>query len=124
MNKIKSGAFLNQKGALYMWELAEQSHPDINEIENSFDFELKQMLKKKDLHSLITSLVELDHALEKIETLQLTDEIPSLRNFHKCLSPLLLRALKDSMDAHETAESSLNSIKEAIRICLEDELYR
>ena len=113
-----------EKEELSLLDILEKENWDTGEIEGALHNDLRNALNQTDLPSLINTLIDIEHSLEKVQEKFPGRESIDLSNLYNCLSPLLLRAVKDSLDAGESAESTLNSIKEAIRICLEEELYR
>lgn len=124
VNKVNKNVAKELNNQLLLSDMVERDSFTPQDIENAYNEELKCLLKLEDLHSILNSLLELETNLEKLDDGRALHIEKRFYDFHNCLSPLLLRALKDSLDADESAERSLQSIKEAIRICVEEELYR
>lgn len=95
------------------------------ELRKTFARELKVVLQKENLFDLISSFFELEadlyHVLELIEF-----EVKeySFDEFYKNLSPVLMRSLLENAQSPENAPLILKSIKESLRIALEEELYQ
>jgi len=99
-------------------------HSD-EELKEVFVNDLKTVLHKDNVFDLIESFFQLEHNLSL--TLDIFDfEAPKLNfeEFYKNLSPVLMRAVLENSSQAQNAEMILNSIKESIRIALEEELYQ
>lgn len=95
------------------------------ELKKTFARELKVVLQKENLFDLINSFFELEadlyHVLDLIEF-----EVKEYNfdEFYKNLSPVLMRSLLENAQSPDNAPLILKSIKESLRIALEEELYQ
>lgn len=95
------------------------------ELKKTFARELKVVLQKENLFDLINSFFELEadlyHVLDLIEF-----EVREYNfdEFYKNLSPVLMRSLLENAQSPDNAPLILKSIKESLRIALEEELYQ
>ncbi|MDO9184323.1 MAG: hypothetical protein Q7U04_18050 [Bacteriovorax sp.] len=93
------------------------------ELKKTFARELKLILKKENLFDLINSFFalenDLNHVLDQVE---FEVSILNFDEFYKNLSPVLMRSLLENSENSENAELVLQSIKESLRIALEEEL--
>ena len=85
--------------------------------------DLRDLLHTEGLEEMITGLMTVEQQLSQLHSMLASKTelmLPSMMNFYKNLSPLLLRA------AYETGLDDLASVKhgwiEAIRVALEDEI--
>ena len=96
-----------------------------NELKNVFSRELKVVLQKENIFDLINSFFDLEanlfHVLDLIE-FEFNDF--SFDEFYKNLSPLIMRSLLENIKDQDNAPQILKSIKESLRIALEEELYQ
>jgi hypothetical protein len=95
------------------------------ELKKIFAHELKGVLQKENLFDLINGFFELEADLH--HTLDLIDfEVNNYNfdDFYKNLSPVLMRSILENSQAPESAPLILKSIKESLRIALEEELYQ
>lgn len=95
------------------------------ELKKVFARELKLILKKDDLFDLINGFFELENDLNHV--LDLVEfEVKALNfdEFYKNLSPVLMRALLENSTQPDNAALILKSIKESLRIALEEELHQ
>lgn len=95
------------------------------ELKRTFARELKIVLQKENLFDLINSFFELEsdlhHVLDQVE---FEVSILNFDEFYKNLSPVLMRSLLENSQAPDNAALLLQSIKESLRIALEEELYQ
>ncbi|MBC7714410.1 MAG: hypothetical protein H7177_13780 [Rhizobacter sp.] len=95
------------------------------ELKRIFVKDLKVVLQKEDIFDLIQSFFDLEtdlsNAVERIDT---EINLVNFDEFYKNLSPVLMRALLENESAPENAGAILKSIKEALRIALEEELVQ
>lgn len=95
------------------------------ELKKTFARELKVVLQKENIFDLINSFFELEadlyHVLDLIEF-----EVKEYNfdEFYKNLSPVLMRSLLENAQSPDNAPLILKSIKESLRIALEEELYQ
>lgn len=95
------------------------------ELTKIFSRELKIVLQKENLFDLINGFFELEtdihHVLDLIEF-----EVKEFNfdEFYKNLSPVLMRSLLENTQTPDNAPLILKSIKESLRIALEEELYQ
>lgn len=94
------------------------------ELQKIFGRDLKTVLQKENLFNLITAFFELESDLQQV--LDLVDfEIDfNFDEFYKNLSPVLMRSLLENAESSNNAALILKSIKESLRIALEEELYQ
>lgn len=94
------------------------------ELKKTFVRELRTVLLKEDLFELIGSFFELEtdlhHAIASVDF----EVNLNFDEFYKNLSPVLMRALLENSNNADNAELILKSIKESLRIALEEELYQ
>jgi hypothetical protein len=94
------------------------------ELKRAFSRELKNVLQKEDLFDLINSFFELEsdlhHAIGNVDF----EVNINFDEFYKNLSPVLMRALLENSNNPSDAELLIKSIKESLRIALEEELYQ
>ena len=95
------------------------------ELKRIFVKDLKVVLQKEDIFDLIQSFFDLEtdlsHAVERIDT---EISLVNFDEFYKNLSPVFMRALLENAAAPDNAGAILKSIKEALRIALEEELVQ
>jgi CRISPR/Cas system endoribonuclease Cas6 (RAMP superfamily) len=95
-----------------------------DEFKATFVRDLKSLLNKENLFDLIQGFFDLESlvslALEKIET----EEFFSFDDFYKTLSPVLMRAILEQAQQSDHSEVILSSIKESIRIAIEEQIYQ
>ncbi|MBC7430190.1 MAG: hypothetical protein H7336_16370 [Bacteriovorax sp.] len=95
------------------------------ELKRIFVKDLKVVLQKEDIFDLIQSFFDLEtdlsNAVERIDT---EINLVNFDEFYKNLSPVLMRALLENAAAPDSAGAILKSIKEALRIALEEELVQ
>ncbi|MFA6236601.1 MAG: hypothetical protein WC635_04665 [Bacteriovorax sp.] len=95
------------------------------ELQKIFARELKSVLQKEDLFDLIHAFFELETDLH--QSLDLLEfDVPNFNfdEFYKNLSPVLMRSLLENAQTQENAPQLLKSIKESLRIAIEEELYQ
>lgn len=100
---------------------------NVTELKRIFIKDLKVVLQKEDLFDLIQSFFDLETDLNNASDLVDSDANVSLVNFdefYKNLSPVLMRALLENASTPDNAQLILKSIKEALRIALEEELVQ
>ena len=94
------------------------------ELKKTFIRELKVVLQKEDLFDLISSFFELENELsDTLDHLDFEVDPLSFEDFYKNLSPLLMRSLLENVRNSNNAQIILKSLKESLRIALEEELY-
>jgi dsDNA-specific endonuclease/ATPase MutS2 len=95
------------------------------ELKRTFARDLKVVLQKENLFDLINGFFELEsdlnHVLDQVE---FEVSILNFDEFYKNLSPVLMRSLLENSQAPDNASLILQSIKESLRIALEEELYQ
>ena len=94
------------------------------ELKRTFINELKKLLKKENLFDLIESFFELESDLHSAEEKLMLDEIVSFDEFYKNLSPVIMRSLLEQAKSSQNSEIILASIKESIRIAIEEQIYQ
>lgn len=96
-----------------------------DELKIAFIRDLKRLLLKENLYDLIQSFFDLEVTLNlALEKLIIEDDaILNFEEFYKTLSPVLLRAILDNAKTDELNENLLDTIKESIRIAIEEEIY-
>jgi hypothetical protein len=94
------------------------------ELKKTFARELKSILHKENLFELISSFFELEtnlhHSIDIVEF----EVNMNLDEFYKNLSPVFMRSLLENVNHSDNAKMLLKSIKESLRIALEEELYQ
>lgn len=95
------------------------------ELKKTFARELKSVLKKEDLFDLINSFFELESDLHLVlDQVEFEISILNFDEFYKNLSPVLMRSLLENSQTPDNAALLLQSIKESLRIAIEEELYQ
>lgn len=100
---------------------------NVAELKRIFVKDLKNILQKEDLFDLIQSFFDLETDLQNACERMDSDADINLVNFdefYKNLSPVLMRALLENASSPDNAKMILKSIKEALRIALEEELVQ
>lgn len=85
--------------------------------------ELKTVLEKENIFVLITAFFELETNLQQAQDLLDLDSDFSFDEFYKNVSPLLMRSILENKESPANAQKILQSLKESLRIALEEELY-
>ncbi|MBY0413604.1 MAG: hypothetical protein K2Q18_05540 [Bdellovibrionales bacterium] len=95
------------------------------ELKNIFVKDLKRVLEKENLFDLIQAFFDLEtdlsHAYERLD---FDISLVNFDEFYKNLSPVLMRALLENTNNEGNADMILKSIREALRIALEEELVQ
>ena len=95
------------------------------ELKKVFIRELKLVLKKENLFDLINAFFELENHIHQIlDQVEFEVSVLNFDEFYKNLSPVLMRAILENSKSPDNAEHILNSIKESLRIAIEEELYQ
>lgn len=98
---------------------------EASELKQAFINDLKNVLLKDDVFQLIESFFFLEQNLHlALEQVDFDTPVMNFEEFYKNLSPVLMRALLENVNNSANAEALLNSIKESIRIALEEELHQ
>jgi hypothetical protein len=98
---------------------------DQDELKRIFVKDLKNVLEKENLFDLIQGFFELETDLSNaFERLDFETTLVNFDEFYKNLSPVLMRALLENAHQPDNAGMILKSIKEALRIALEEELVQ
>lgn len=100
---------------------------NVDELKKIFIKDLKIVLQKENLFDLIQSFFDLETDLNHASDLVDSGADINLVNFdefYKNLSPVLMRALLENAATPDNAKVILKSIKEALRIALEEELVQ
>ena len=96
-----------------------------DELKKAFARELKVILKMENLFDLINGFFELESDLSNVlDQVDFEVSILNFDEFYKNLSPVLMRSLLENSKHPENAKLLLQSIKESLRIALEEELYQ
>ncbi len=95
------------------------------ELKKIFVKDLKNILLKDNLFDLIQSFFDLETDLHAaVESLGFEVSVLNFDEFYKNLSPVLMRALLENSNQDHNAKAILLSIREALRIALEEELVQ
>lgn len=95
------------------------------ELKQIFINDLKAVLQKDNVFSLIENFFQLEHDLNEAQDHFGFDVTPlNFEEFYKNLSPVLMRSLLENATQANNAENLLKAIKESIRIALEEELHQ
>lgn len=98
---------------------------EASEFKQAFINDLKNVLLKDDVFQLIESFFFLEQNLYlALEQVDFDTPVLNFEEFYRNLSPVLMRALLENVNNSSNAEAILNSIKESIRIALEEELHQ
>lgn len=98
---------------------------DQDELKRIFVKDLKRILVKEDLFDLIQSFFDLETDLSLAsEQIDFEVSLVNFDEFYKNLSPVLMRALLENATQADNAPMILKSIKESLRIALEEELVQ
>lgn len=96
-----------------------------DELKKIFVKDLKNVLEKENLFDLIQGFFDLETDLQTaFERLDFEITLVNFDEFYKNLSPVLMRALLENAAQPDNAVLILKSIKEALRIALEEELVQ
>nr|BDT29629.1 hypothetical protein BHI3_30950 [Bacteriovorax sp. HI3] len=96
-----------------------------DELKKIFIKDLKGILQKENLFDLIQGFFDLETDLNNAyERLDFEITQVNFDEFYKNLSPVLMRALLENATQPDNAVMILKSIKEALRIALEEELVQ
>ena len=96
-----------------------------DELKKAFARELKVILKMENLFDLINGFFELESDLSNVlDQVDFEVSILNFDEFYKNLYPVLMRSLLENSKHPENAKLLLQSIKESLRIALEEELYQ
>lgn len=94
------------------------------EVKKTVTRELKGLLQKENIFDFINAFFELETDLHQvIDNLEFEVDL-SFDEFYKNLSPVIMRSIIENSANPDNAELILKSIKESLRIALEEELYR
>ena len=100
---------------------------NVVELKRIFIKDLKVVLAKENLFDLIQSFFDLEtdlnHAIDLVDS-DTDINLVNFDEFYKNLSPVLMRALLENAATPDNAQIILKSIKEALRIALEEELVQ
>lgn len=95
------------------------------ELKRIFVKDLKRVLYKENLFDLIQGFFDLETDLgNAFEQLDFEVSLVNFDEFYKNLSPVLMRSLLENANQPDNAEMILKSIREALRIALEEELVQ
>ena len=95
------------------------------ELKKAFARELKAILKLENLFDLINGFFELESDLNNVlDQVDFEVSVLNFDEFYKNLSPVFMRSLLENSKHPENAKLLIQSIKEALRIALEEELYQ
>jgi hypothetical protein len=98
------------------------SHED---LKKTFARDLKAVLKKENIFDLINSFFELETDLHNVlDQVDFEVSVLNFDEFYKNLSPVLMRSLLENSANAANADLLLQSIRESLRIALEEELYQ
>lgn len=94
------------------------------ELKRTFARELRDLLKKDNLFDLITAFFELETDLAAaVDSVDFETNL-NFDEFYKNLSPVLMRSILENANRPDNAQLILKSIKESLRIAIEEELYQ
>jgi len=94
-----------------------------SELKKVFIKDLKSVLLKDNLFSLIQSFFDLETDLNlALEKLDLDSEVLNFDEFYRNLSPVIMRSLLENSHQAHNSQAILHSLREALRIALEEEL--
>lgn len=94
------------------------------ELKRTFARELKGLLQKENLFDLITAFFELETDLAAaVDSVDFEVNL-NFDEFYKNLSPVLMRSILENSNRPDNAAFILKSIKESLRIAIEEELYQ
>lgn len=95
------------------------------ELKKIFVKDLKKVLEKENLFDVIQGFFDLETDLNNaFERLDFETTLVNFDEFYKNLSPVLMRSLLENANQPDNAAMILKSIKEALRIALEEELVQ
>lgn len=97
------------------------------QVIKAFCNDLKAVLENDDIHQMIRGVFSVEHDLSVVnDELNFSDDesdVPSLVEFYRNLSPILLRAFLDSPFNEKNPDDMAHGWKEALRIAIEEEFY-
>jgi hypothetical protein len=95
------------------------------ELQTVFIKELKTLLLKENVFELIETFFSLENDMNLAqEKLLLDEDFINFDEFYKSLSPVLMRSILEISKQSLQNEVVLNSIKESIRIAIEELIYQ
>ncbi|MBP9679878.1 MAG: hypothetical protein KBD76_00620 [Bacteriovorax sp.] len=95
-----------------------------DEVKKTVTRELKGLLQKENIFDFINAFFELETDLHQvIDSLEFEVDM-SFDEFYKNLSPVIMRSILENSSRPDDAKLILKSVKESLRIALEEELYR
>ena len=95
------------------------------ELKKLFARELKIVLQKDNLFDLISGFFELETNLNLVlDQVEFEVSVLNFDEFYKNLSPVFMRSLLENSKTPDNAPLLIKSIKESLRIALEEELYQ
>lgn len=95
------------------------------DLKKVFIRELKILLQKEDLFELIHAFFELENDLNMLlDQVEFEVKVFNFDDFYKNLSPVLMRSLLVNAKNPDNAPLILKSIKESLRVTIEEELYQ
>ena len=95
------------------------------ELKKLFARELKIVLQKDDLFELINGFFELETNLNLVlDQVEFEVSVLNFDEFYKNLSPVFMRSLLENSKTPDNAPLLIKSIKESLRIALEEELHQ
>lgn len=96
----------------------------IVDVKHCFVEDLKSLLNIESLSILIDGFFEIENTLHQLEDIwpYRTEELPNLKDFYSDLSPVLLRALWQTLETTEEQDTIIENLKQAIRIAIEGQI--
>ncbi len=125
--KIRSGVDELHGSILDLIALGNQTTLTSEKIINALCNDLREILKKEDISSLIQGIFSIEsslHELKKIKSSDHDDFILDFSRLYQKLSPIILRAILEGVSPNKDCSAKCTKmIKEAIRVAVEEELY-
>ena len=98
---------------------------ELTSITKAFCYDLKGLLELSDLKEIISGIFRLENHIFLIKDKWTSAEllIPELGDFYKSLAPMLLRGVWEFNEIYNEKADLNKSLKESLRVSLEEELY-
>lgn len=126
--KVKKNLLDRQKEELFgLKDFISNNFVIHNEVElkKLFIKDLKKVLEQDNIFSLIQCFFDLEtHLHLAMEKIDFDTPFINFDEFYKNLSPVFMRALLENSHQPENATALLKSLREALRIALEEELVQ
>ena len=118
----KSLLFKGDGESLFALKPEQLHRVNSNKVIQMFCHELKDLLAIEDSLELFKRVESLEYHLETLRE-EDPEKVPSLDDFFRLLSPVLMRAVVENMETNEGREALHQGFQEALRIAIEEEIH-